>query len=63
MLSDEALAIQSIEYQGADKSLAQPGRKQATPIKSVMGRGRDWCGYGRDKWWTLVNVVMNLQVP
>jgi len=29
-------------YRGADKSLARPGRKQATPVKSVMGRGMDW---------------------
>jgi len=28
-------------YQGADKSLARPGRKQAAPVKSVMGRGMD----------------------
>jgi len=26
-------------YRGAD--LAQPGRKQAAPVKSVMGRGMD----------------------
>ena len=29
------------EYRGADKSLALPGRKQAAPVKSVMGRGVD----------------------
>jgi len=29
------------EYRGADKSLARPGRKQAGPVKSVMGRGVD----------------------
>jgi len=29
-------------YWGADKSLARPGRKQAAPVKSVMGRGMDW---------------------
>jgi len=29
---------------GADKSLAQPGRKQAAPVKIVMGRGMDWFG-------------------
>ena len=28
-------------YWGADKSLAQPGRKQAAPVKSAMGRGMD----------------------
>jgi len=28
-------------YQGADKSLARPGRKQAVSVKSVMGRGMD----------------------
>jgi len=31
-------------YRGTDKSLAQPGRKQAAPVKSVMGRGMDWFG-------------------
>jgi len=41
MLSDEALAIQSVEYRGADKSLARPGRKQAAPVKSVMGKEMD----------------------
>jgi hypothetical protein len=25
-------------YRGADKSLARQGRKQAVPVKSVMGR-------------------------
>jgi hypothetical protein len=38
-LSDEALAIQSVEYRGADTSLARPGRKQAAPIKSVTDKG------------------------
>jgi len=28
-------------YRGADKSLAQPGKKQAAPVRSVMGRGID----------------------
>ena len=28
-------------YRGADKSLARPGRKQAAPVKNVMGRGMD----------------------
>ena len=28
-------------YRGADKSLARPERKQAAPVKSVMGRGMD----------------------
>jgi len=32
------------KYQGADKSLARPGRKQAEPIKSVKGRGMGWFG-------------------
>jgi len=31
-------------YQGADKSLARPGTKQAAPVKSAMGRGMDWFG-------------------
>jgi len=29
---------------GADKSLARPGRKQGTSVKSVMGRGMDRFG-------------------
>jgi len=29
------------KYRGADKSLARPGKKQAAPVKSVMGRGMD----------------------
>ena len=29
-------------YLGAHKSLARPGRKQAAPVKSVMGREMDW---------------------
>ena len=28
-------------YRGADKSLARPGKKQASPVKSAMGRGMD----------------------
>jgi len=31
-------------YRGADKSLVRPGRKQAAPVKTVMGRGMDWFG-------------------
>jgi len=30
-----------VHYRGANKSLAQPGKKQAAPVKSVMGRGMD----------------------
>jgi len=32
------------DFPGADKSLARPGRKQAAPVKSVMGIGMDWFG-------------------
>jgi len=35
------LLVISYKYQGANKSLARPGRKQAAPVKSVMGRGMD----------------------
>jgi hypothetical protein len=30
-----------------------------------VGCGLDWIGLakGRDRWWTLVNAVMKLQVP
>jgi len=31
----------TINYLGANKSLARPGRKQAAPVKNVMGRGMD----------------------
>jgi len=31
-------------YRSADKSLALSRRKQAEPVKSVMGRGMDWFG-------------------
>jgi len=31
----------SHQYRGADKLLARPGRKQAAPVKPVMGRGMD----------------------
>jgi len=30
-----------ITSRGAEKSLAQPGRKQAAPVKRVRGRGTD----------------------
>ena len=32
---------------GADKSLAQLGRKQAAPVRSVMSRGIDLARVGR----------------
>ena len=32
---------------GADKSLAQLGRKQAAPVRSVIGRGIDLARVGR----------------
>jgi len=35
------VTLQVGRYRRADKSLAQPGRKQAAPVKSVMGRGMD----------------------
>jgi len=31
-------------YWGAEKFLAQPGRKQTAPVKSVMCSGMDWFG-------------------
>ena len=33
--------IDTHTHRGADKSLARSGRKQAVPVKSVMGRGMD----------------------
>ena len=33
-------------HRGADKSLARPGRKQAAPVKSVMGRRIDLARVG-----------------
>ena len=47
---------------GADKSLAWMGKKQAATVKNGMGRGMDWFGYCRDRWWAVVNVVMNIHV-
>jgi len=35
------LKTKALQYQGADKSLARQGRKQAAPVQSVMGRGMD----------------------
>ena len=61
--SDRSWGTTSLLYRGADKSLARPGRKQAASVRSVMDRGMDLFGKGRDRWWALVNVVMNLQVP
>ena len=37
-----------VTYRGADKSLARPGRKQAAPVKTVMGRGMDLVRLGTD---------------
>ena len=36
-ISDFQPIFQSL-YRGADKFLARPGRKQAAPVKSMMGR-------------------------
>jgi len=52
VFGDHGLANLTIEYKyyrSADKSLARPGRNQAAPVKSVMDRGMDWFGYGRDR--------------
>jgi hypothetical protein len=59
----DALNVLKIQYSGVDKSLAQPGRKQAATDKIVMGRGMDWFGLDRDRWWAIVSAVINLQVP
>jgi len=40
----ECFGSEEATYRGADKSLARPGRKQAAPVKSVIGRGMDWFG-------------------
>ena len=40
-LANTAHCVALLTYRGADKSLARPGRKQAAPVKSVMGRGMD----------------------
>ena len=37
----DGIAINTRMIAGAGKSLALPGRKQAAPVKSVMGRGMD----------------------
>ena len=41
ILSIEKTICAQIKYRDADKSLARPGRKEAPPVKSVMGRGMD----------------------
>jgi len=34
-------SVSNTANRGADKSLAQPGREQAAPVKNVTGRGMD----------------------
>jgi len=41
---NKKLFIYLLIYLDADKSLARPGRKQAAPVKRLMGRGMDWFG-------------------
>jgi len=39
--TDTATTDESMLLSGADKSLVRSGRKKATPVKIVMGRGMD----------------------
>ena len=39
--SSNRQAVTTTNYRDTDKSLARPGRKQAAPVKSVMGRAMD----------------------
>jgi hypothetical protein len=34
-------------------------------LQEVGGGGMDWIGlaHDRDRWWAIVNVVMNIRVP
>jgi hypothetical protein len=48
--------------------LEDPGVDGWTIIKWILERwdgGKDWIdvAQGRDRWWTLVNAVMNIRVP
>jgi hypothetical protein len=51
------------------KPLGRPGHRLDNDIKmnlKEIGRdGMDWIrgAQGRDQWWALVNMVMNLQIP
>jgi len=40
-VNNNLAAAFSVTYRDANKSLARPGRKQAAPVKNVMGRGMD----------------------
>jgi len=40
-MKQKASATTQRPLPGADKSLARPGKKQAAPVKNVMGRGMD----------------------
>jgi len=54
---------------GRKKSLGRPRRRWENNIKmnpkGVGCGGTDWIGrfQDRDRWWALVNAVMNLRVP
>ena len=51
------------------RALVRPKRRWEDNIKidfkDVGGGGMDWIDLAqdRDRWWVLVNVVMNLRVP
>ena len=52
----------------AKRPLARPRRRWEDNIKmdlQEVGGGGDWMelAQGRDRWWALVNTVMNFRVP
>ena len=59
----------SVGKAGGKRPLERPRRRWEDNIKmdlqEVECKGMDWIELAqhRDRWWTLVNVVMNLRVP
>lgn len=47
------------------KDLNVSGNSNSMDIKEVGGEGVNWVrfAHGRDKWWIIVNMVMNSKIP